>query len=112
MGHFVYADEVDRIEFGEDWVDIQKQMSYGDQQKLVASYMKIQTQLKRATPDIDLDIEVGNITLLVINIKAWSFKDKSGEVAKINAGSIRMLDSVTATKLAEEINQRNQPPKV
>ena len=111
MGYFVYADEVDRIKFGNDWVDIKKRMSYGDQQKLVASYMKLQTQMKEVTPDIDLDIESGNITLLMLNINAWSFKDKSGGIAMVNEDTIRMLDPTIANKLVNEINKRNPPPK-
>lgn len=111
MGHFVYDDELDRIELdGEDWIDIKGRMSYGDQQRLVASYMKLQTQLK-AEPDIDVNLEAGNTALLLINIKAWSLKGKDGKVAFINEGTVKQLDIDTATKIVEEINKRNPPPK-
>ena len=111
---FLYDDEVDRIEFPDgEWVDILKKMSYGDKQKLVASYMAVQQKLKGiADGDLGLDIETGNIALLKINVKAWSFKGKDGaKVAPINREYIERLDDVVTGKLLEEINRRNPAPK-
>lgn len=115
MGHFVY-DEVDRIKLGdEDWVDIKRRMSYGDQQKLVAAYMQLQQQLKpgqvKNIPDVEVDLQTGNIMLLLINIKAWSLKDKDGKIAPVNEEYVRQLDISTANKIVEAINKRNSPPK-
>ena len=112
---FHYEDEVDRIEFPDgEWVDILKKMSYGDKQKLVASYMAVEQKLKGIEAgDLGLDIETGNIALLKINIKAWSFVGKDGKkVAPINREYIARLDDVVTGKLLEEINKRSPAPKV
>jgi hypothetical protein len=112
MGHFV-TDEVDRIDLGEgDWVDIKRQMSYGDDQKLVASYMNVQARVRAGEPDVDISLGTGNITLLALNIKDWNLKDESGQLMPIAETTIQRLNKSTATKLVEEINRRNPPPKV
>jgi len=117
MGYFVY-DETDRIKLGdEDWVDIKRRMSYGDQQKLVAAYMQLQQRInpskfaEKNMPDVEVDLQTGNIMLLLINIKAWSLKDKDGEPAPVNEEFIRQLDISTANKIIEAINKRNLSPK-
>ena len=98
-----------------DWADIKRRMSYGDQQKLVAAYMQLQQQLKpgqvKTIPDVEVDLQTGNIMLLLINIKAWSLKDKDGKVAPVNEEYVRQLDISTANKIVEAINKRNPPPK-
>jgi len=112
---FLYDDEVDRIEFPDDqWVDILKKMSYGDKQKLVASYMAVEQKLKGVEGgDLGLDIETGNIALLKINIKGWSFIGKDGKkVAPVNREYVERLDDPVTGKLLEEINRRNPAPKV
>jgi len=116
MGHFVY-EEVDRIKLGdEDWVDVKRRMSYGDHQKLVAAYMQLQQQLKpgqvKNVPNVEVNLQTGNIMLLLINIKAWSLKDKDGKIAPVNEEFIRQLDINTADKIIEAINKRNPSPKV
>lgn len=112
MKHFIY-DEVDRIKLdGEDWIDVKRCMSYGDQQKLVASYMQLQTQLKTVTTEVAMDLETGNITLLLLNIKAWSLKGQDGKIAPINEVTIKQLKTITANKIISAINKRNPVPKV
>lgn len=106
MKHFV-TDEVDRIDLGEGfWVDIKNRMSYGDQQKLVAHYIKM-SDLK--TPG--LDFEAGSIVLLEINIKAWNLVDANDKPVKLSRQMIEALDPEIAGKIAKEINDRNPPPK-
>ena len=112
MNYFV-TDEVDRIKVGKDhWVDIKRRMSYGDQQKLVASYMKMEMQAGGKTPDINVDFELGSVTLLLINIKGWNLTNEKGEIAPINADTISVLEGGVATKISNEINKRNPSPKV
>jgi len=77
------------------------------QQKLFAHYVKLGKDMKA----IDVDIESGNLTLLLVNIKAWSLKGKDGKVALITKEAITRLDPVTANKIVEEINSRNPAPK-
>lgn len=111
MGHFV-TDEVDRIKIDKDhWVDIKRKMNYGEQQELVASYMKAGMQEGQKTPNIDVNFEMGGITLLSINIKAWNLTDEKGNIAPITVDKIKALDPNIAGKIAIEINKRNPPPK-
>ena len=112
-GYFI-TDEVDRIKVDKGhWVDIKHKMSYGDQQTLVDSFVRMQAQPTIKTPDdVDFSIRLGNVTLLCLNIKAWNLEDASGKIPPINEDTIRQLDDPLARKLVKEINKRNQPPKV
>lgn len=115
MKHFVYEDEIDRIKLEDgEWVDIKHCMSYGDTQKLSSHFLKLRTRLESLEPnvDVDMDVETGNIALLVINIKAWSLKDREDKVMPINMETIAMLDKVTSERLLSEIDKRNPVPKV
>jgi len=109
MNHFV-GDDVDRIKIGkEDWVDIKSKMTYGDQQKVLASYAP--ATITQGKPELGLDFEGGNLTLLQINIKAWSFKDAENHIVEITRPAIERLTIEVGTILAEEIAKRNPPPK-
>lgn len=106
MGHFV-TDEVDRIDLkGGFWVDIKRRMSYGDQQRLMGHFVKLSAE---NTPDISLAL--GNIMLLVINIKAWNLVDQEKREVPLSQEAIEKLEPAVAEKIAVEINKRNQPPK-
>ena len=94
---FVYDDELDTIELGEEWVKIKKRMSYGDYQKLLSSYTKGGA----------MNIEEGNIALLLINIKEWSFKDRDGKPAPVSRENILRLVPDIAQKILDEIGRRN-----
>lgn len=116
MGHFV-TDELDRIELGDgEWVDIRRQMNYGQQVKLAASFsqpsMKFEgEELKVGAGTDKADLEMGSITLLTINIKAWSFKDDASKPIPVNEENIKRLDISTAKRIAKEISKRNPSPK-
>jgi len=111
MSHFV-TDETDRIELDEKyWVDIKRKMSYGDQQRLVASFMRLQNQVKK-DPEVEIDLQMGNITLMLINIKKWNLDDADGKIVSINEKNINSLSIDTAEKILDEINERNPSPKV
>lgn len=106
MGHFV-TDAVVRIDLGNDyWVDIKNRMSYGDQQKLVAHYIKM-TDLQKPS----IDFEGGSIVLLVINVKGWNLVDDKGKKVNISHATIESLDPDIAAKIVEAINERNPAPK-
>ena len=108
MGYFVYDDEVERVDLGDgEWVDIKRRMSYGDRQKLIAYYAKLQTKLNSPDVDISLDVEGGNIMLLLLNIKAWSLKDRDGKPLPVTRETIAMLDPDIAERLEREIERRN-----
>lgn len=112
MQPFVYADETIRIDLGDGlWIDLKKELSYGDQQKLTSNYMVIKT-----VSDIDkinnlqsteFDLEKGNIALLITYICAWNFTDKDGSTAPIDEKHIRMLKAEIATKILEAIRTKS-----
>lgn len=112
MGHFV-TDAVDRIEIDKNhWVDIKHRMSYGDKQVLIDSFVRVQAQpTVKTIDDVDISLKLGNVTLLLINVKAWNLEDDAGKIPAITEDTIRGLDNDIATKLAKEINKRNPPPK-
>lgn len=111
MGHFI-GEETERLDLGAgEWVDIKKRMNWGDQQRLVASYMKLQTG-QSVTPQVDVSLETGNMTLMVINIKGWNLKDDANKDVPVTSDAIASLDIETATKILNAINERNPAPKV
>lgn len=109
MGHFV-TDEVNRIDLdGGEWVDIKSQMNYGDQLKLMSAYAITPVKGQRVSAE-SADLETGSIALLFINIKAWSFRDGSGQPVPINEENIRRLNVATANLITEEVGKRNPLP--
>ena len=114
MGYFIYEDELDTVDLGEgNWASILKKMSYSHQQKLTAHYVRLKTNLKGATPDInaDVDLETGNIIMLQLNVKAWNLTDREGKPAPVDRKHLEMLDPDIAQKLIDAISERNQRPK-
>ena len=108
---FFVEDEVIRIDIDKDyWVDIKKRMSYGDQQRLMGCFVKVQ-QGEKDLEVRNLDIAGGNIALLEINIKAWNLTGKDGKDMPIDKASIDMLDPVVAEKILKEIGKQNPAPK-
>lgn len=107
-------DEIDRVELPNDeWVDICRRMNYRQQQALVAQYMRLPSTLaSSATPDIQIDIETGSLTLLLLNIVRWNLIDKNGTTAPINKETIGRLDPRTAQLIINAITERNPAPKV
>lgn len=112
MKHLIF-DEIDRIKLDKEyWIDIKRRMSYGDNQKLMKAYMRLQTQLKEQTTDMELDVETGNIMLLLINVQGWNLTGQDGKVVPVNEEMIKRLDPQIADKIIDEINKRNPAPKV
>lgn len=117
MNHFI-TDDIDRIDLGDgEWVDIKRQMNYGEQLRLASSFSATSITIRDGAPKLNAlaekaDLETGSIALLFINIRAWSFKDGSGKSIPINETNIRRLDITTANKISKEISKRNPAPKV
>ena len=108
-------DEIDRIELPDgEWVDIRHRMQYKQRQALRSHYMKIQVKLEEVKKGtvVDLDLEAGDIMLLLLNILAWNIKDKDSNIALVSKETIEQLDPVTADTITEAIAKRNPVPKV
>jgi hypothetical protein len=115
-GLFV-KDAVDRIVVAKDpktgkeyWVDIKQKMTYGDQQKLAAHYVSMQSFKPGSKPILSMDLEGGNIMLLLINIKDWNL-ELDGKKVPVALTTIQQLDPDVADKIAQEVNKRNPNPK-
>ena len=99
MGHFIYEDELDRIELEDgEWIDIKRQMSVGDYDRI-------------AKESEEGEIEGRVIITLLANIKAWSLKGKDSQIAPINREMVAKLDADTAILLFNEIGKRNPAQK-
>ena len=117
MGHIVWDDELDRIDFGEgEWVDIKRQMSYGDIETLESDMVRLQLKPEAMKPDREemalsdlstVEVRTGKLTLLVLNIKAWSFKDRDGGALSVNRETVSRLAASTAERILAEIGKRN-----
>lgn len=112
---FFVTDQVDRIKFGDEyWADIKRVMNTYDHKLLEVSYMEpdlAKGKLKLVSKE---ELAENEITLLLINIKAWNFPSdkKKGEVMPISRETVKRLDDKISTKLAVEIGKRNPVPKV
>ena len=99
MGHFIFEDDLDRIELDDgDWIDIKRQMTVGDYDYI-------------AKESEENEIEGRVIITLLANIKAWSLKGKDGQIAPINREMVAKLDADTAVLLFNEIGKRNPAQK-
>jgi len=108
MAHTI-ANTIDRIDLDKEyWVDIKSKMGYGDQQRLVSSYMNVKA---KGQDDVDIGIETGNITLLLLNVKAWNLVDAAGNILPMDKVTMELLDPAVARKIVKEITKRNPPPK-
>ena len=108
MQPFIYADDISRVDLGDGlWVDIKRKLSYGDQQKLLASYTKIDKfSDAEKVNDIKINFEEGNLAMLLIYIVDWNFPDRDGSIAVINKANISMLDPEIAKTIMEEVNKQ------
>ena len=126
MGHIIF-EEIDRLDLKDgDWIDIKRQMSYGDKDDLSRAMMRIQVnaaKLRAASSNgaltedalaemSDVEVSTGKLELLAINIKSWSFKDQKQEPLPVNRQTVRMLDEDTANLVLAEIARRNPKKKV
>ena len=108
MQAFVYEDEFDQIEFeGGLWVRIAKSMSYRNMKYLIKQFgMGNASTGKEEVSEVD--IHEFNMALLLMNIKEWNLPDRYGDgCAPIDQEHIDSLNSKIATRLLEEIGNRN-----
>lgn len=113
MNHFV-TQGTDRIDIDEEsWVDIKKEMSYGDKQQMTGAMMKMKVKVadgENAEPDITVD--TGNVELLFINIVDWNFTNEKGEKVPVTRANIRNLNGAVGDTIRKAIKERNDSPKV
>ena len=121
---FIFSEERERITFkGGGWVDIKKELSFGDTDELEQSMVDFRinpnmiTRGKKGKTEIsaadfqELEVNTGNIKTLELGIVAWSFLDEKDEPMPITPTSIKMLRGSIAKRLLHEIDLRNPEKK-
>lgn len=114
--NFLASTKVTRFDLEDGyWVDIKDEMSYEDQQKLAASYVAIQTKMidqKENQDGNDIRLDLGNITLMKLNITDWNLTDETGNKLLLTGEVFGSLKIPVARAIVKEIQGRNPVPKV
>jgi len=110
MDYFVEDTDIERFTLNKDaWVDLKRKMSYGDQQKLSGSMIKlIGSEIK---PTFETDLSNAGILTLRLNIKAWNLAGSDGKIMPITEATIAKLEPSIAERIKREIDKRNPFPK-
>jgi hypothetical protein len=70
------ADRIERLTFGDDWIDVRAERRYGDtikaQRAAAANLRSRSGRNAAAAPQIDFDLAAFNLALLTSMIVAWS----------------------------------------
>lgn len=112
MRHIIYDDDLHRIDLGEgEWIDILALCTNAIRRKADAATVKAVSRLSAlkvaGTVDVEYDAGAYNNVLLEHMIKAWSFKDKSGQAIPVTAENIGKLSTATADLVLAEIEKLN-----
>ncbi len=91
------------------WVEIKEELSYGDTQKMAASFMKM--KLKNNDFESDIDTETGSIELLSLAIVDWNLTDDAGEPVPVSKEAIRNLKASAAETIMTAYTEGNQSQK-
>ena len=96
---FVEPDIV-RLELSEgDWIEVKKELTYGEQQRLSNAAMTRFQEAGSATPRVELDFERYQIVRLKTWLVAWSFRDLAGKPVEITANSLSALHPDAAAEI-------------
>ena len=108
---FVDDGAVDRLSFNDgQWIDIKHRMSYADIDRINTEMFKIGTRTKVETPEsgvVDLQVNIGKLMVLCLNIVAWSFVGKDEKPLPITIEQVGKIDPQYANKILKEIDKRN-----
>jgi predicted ThiF/HesA family dinucleotide-utilizing enzyme len=108
MGKF-FADEkdVERVDLGDGaWVDIKKELSYGEYQNVVSSFADMEAGVS-GRPNMKYNIARGNLMMMEKFIVAWSITDDSGNTVPVTKENITRLKRSVADTIMEVINKNN-----
>ena len=96
MQAFVKEDDVDRISFGDDWVDIRRHVSYGEVEDLPEGDALAMSEGKTSVP------------LLMMCIVSWSFKfnESDEEPLPVTVENLRKLKLEVAARIVKDVEKR------
>jgi hypothetical protein len=118
MNKYFVEEDIHRLTFDDgEWVDLKKEMSAGDQEKLQTALFQLDTQGltdnregRRSTKrqeNIKLNFRPSYLPLLEINIQDWSFSNgKEGRIPLTRENIAKLKDPV-ASLIADEIDKLN-----
>lgn len=121
MNKYFVEEDTHRLTFDDgEWVDIKKEMSAGDQEKLQTALFQLDTQgitdnregrrAARRQDNIKLNFRPSYLPLLEINIQAWSFSNGTNgtkEKIPLTRENIAKLKDPIASLIADEIDRLN-----
>jgi hypothetical protein len=111
--NFLASTKVSRFDLGDGyWVSLKNEMSYGDNQALTASYMNLQSRLLNPKGETPVKFDLGNITLMRLNIVEWNLTGEDGKVLPLADDVFHSLQIPVAKAIVAEIQRRNPVPKV
>jgi hypothetical protein len=97
---FVSAETV-RLELTDgDWIEVKRELSYGEQQELFLRDVQM-TGLAGGERNVSVDLQLINIRDMAMWIVDWSFEDAKGKRVPVSIDSIKAL----ATDAAEEVDE-------
>lgn len=88
---FANTDDVDRIEIGDKWLDLKKELDAGDDAHIALRYAR-RVRYEGDDSVFEPDLEAQRFGRLLVWIVAWNFKHpKSGEPLPVSIESLRAL---------------------
>jgi hypothetical protein len=118
MNKYFVEEDTHRLTFDDgEWVDLKKEMSAGDQEKLQTALFQLDTQgvtdnregrrAARRQDNIKVNFRPSYLPLLEINIQAWSFSNGNDEKVPLTRENIAKLKDPIASLIADEIDRLN-----
>ena len=95
---FVSAETV-RLELTEgDWLEVKRELTYGEQQNLLLGDTQV-TRVEGGVKEVTVDLELINIRDMAMWIVDWSFEDANGKRVPVSIDSIKALSTDTAEEV-------------
>ena len=85
----------------DDWIEVKKRLTYGEQQRLAGGALR--PKLTDGEIDISLDLETHSILRLSTWIVDWSFCDANGKQVQGDRDAIASMDPDTANEIEDAL---------
>lgn len=107
MPAIIWDDDIVPFEVEGETFNLKRKMSHGDHRVLELEFVRLGALIQKG----EVPTEAGVPTLLTLNIKGWSLRDRDGAPLLVTPENINRLDPDVSDKLLEEIGRRNPPSK-
>ena len=93
-----------------DWIEVKKELTYGEEQRLAGAAMSVKSQLdgdKQVSGDIQLDMENERFAVLrfYLWLVDWSFINKALKPVKLTKAAIANLQHETADEIDQVLTR-------